>query len=160
MQVPLSKKEILLSSSIWNYFYLFLLSLYLSKSTAFTLFWFSVHFLSWCIASLSGQLSLHLGTPQLLIFADLSWIFQSYLQVQHPYFTSYINWDEVPQLGMRFVSALSSPQLSPSSFLTLLPLRSYAPFLLSLNKGGAPDAPNMRQRYWYSHKRVLLWRYV
>lgn len=62
MQVPLFKKEILLSSFIWNYFYLFLLSLSLFKSTAFTLFWFSVHFFSWRIASLSGQLSPHLWT--------------------------------------------------------------------------------------------------
>lgn len=116
MQVSLLKKEIVHLSSIWNYFYLFQLSLSLSTSTPFTLLGFSLCFLSCHIASLSGQLWLHLLTPQFLIYADLSWIFQSYLQVQHPYFTSYINWAEMKCLGW----ARASSQRSPPPALALL----------------------------------------
>lgn len=80
---------------------------------------FSLHFLSCHITSLSGQLSLHLLMSQFLIYADLSWIFQSYLQVQHHYFNSYINWTQIKCLSWACASSQRSPSPNSRSPLSL-----------------------------------------
>lgn len=125
MQVPLfkNKKKSIIIEIISNgrqiIVYFFLLTISLSKSTQFTLLWFSLHFLSCHIESWSGQLSLHLMTSQFLKYADLSWILKGYLQVQHPYFNSYIIGTEIKCLSWACASSQRSPPPSSCSPLSL-----------------------------------------